>query len=175
MINIPIDSSLALRQVTEDDAEPIFRLINASRVHLNAWLPFVKNTKGSHDTLAYIQSTLRDGPKCLVCSIVENGQIVGMCGFNEISEANKSASMGYWIGVPFRGRGIMERAVNALVDFGFSQIGLNRIAISCATGNFRSANVAVKCGFLLEGVSREAECINGVFVDHQNYSRLRND
>lgn len=175
MINIPIDGSLSLRQVTEDDAEPIFQLINASRGVLSAWMPFVRNTKGSQDTLAYIHSAMRDGQKCLVCGIVENGNLVGMCGFNEISEPNRSANIGYWLGIKFLGRGIMERSVKALVDYGFSQMGLNRIAISCATGNFRSAKVAVKCGFLLEGVSREAECINGVFVDHRNYSRLRND
>ena len=88
----------------------------------------------------------------------------------EISQADRSAEIGYWLAEPHNGRGHMTAACLALVDHGFDALRLYRAVIRAATGNAPSRAVAERLGFRLEGVEREAQLVKGEFVD---LARLR--
>src|SRR5699024_11837667 len=59
-------------------------------------------------------------------------------GFNDIDEDNNVGKMGYFLAEPFQQKGIMSRAYNAVIDYGFETLGLNRIEAYIADGNERS-------------------------------------
>ncbi|WP_211265434.1 GNAT family N-acetyltransferase [Actinacidiphila oryziradicis] len=68
----------------------------------------------------------------------------------------RSAEVGYWLGVGFEGRGLVARAVTAVLDHAFGPLGLHRVELRTTTDNKRSRSVAQRLGFTQEGVLREA-------------------
>lgn len=73
-------------------------------------------------------------------------------------EPLRSAELGYWLGVPHRGVGIMSEAIHAVVDFGLADDGadLTRISWCAVVGNVASARAARSAGFRYEGERRRA-------------------
>src|SRR5262245_43106555 len=63
----------------------------------------------------------------------------------------QSASIGYWIGAPYAGRGLMSDAVRAVASFAFAALRLNRLEAACLPTNIASMRVLEKAGFQLEG------------------------
>ncbi len=173
---IPVDDGLELRLVTEGDAEEIFRATEANRAYLREWLPWVDATRSVEDTRAFVARSLdqvrfSDG---FQCRILEHGKFVGMIGFLYNDWTNLRAEIGYWLAQEAQSHGIMTRAVKALVDFAFENLGLNRVEIRAATDNHRSRAVPERLGFVQEGVLREAAWLNDHFIDLVIYAKLRN-
>ena len=71
-----------------------------------------------------------------------------------VSDENKSGEIGYWLADDAVGHGYMQEAIRALESEAF-KAGLNRIVIGNDTQNVRSAHVAKRCGYVLEGIMRQ--------------------
>jgi ribosomal-protein-serine acetyltransferase len=69
----------------------------------------------------------------------------------------------------------MTRAVRAVVEHAFKDLGLHRVEIRCAVGNARSRAIPERLGFRQEGVLRDAEHVLGRRLDVVLYSRLATD
>ena len=69
----------------------------------------------------------------------------------------------------------MTRSCRALIDYGFKDLGLNRIVIWMTPDNDRSMAIPVRLGFRREGVEREAQWLNDHYVDIVVYSMLRSE
>jgi len=80
--------------------------------------------------------------------------IIGSSGFHSIDWSVPSMEIGYWVRTPFAGQGYVTEAVITLRDLAFNQLGARRVVIVCECGNTRSAAVARRAGFELEGVFR---------------------
>jgi [ribosomal protein S5]-alanine N-acetyltransferase len=89
--------------------------------------------------------------------------------------AAATASLGYWMGEPFAGRGLMTAAVRAVLDLAHARLDLRRIEAACLPENAASVRLLEKTGFRREGLGREYLSINGVWRDHLLYARLAND
>jgi len=87
----------------------------------------------------------------------------------------QTASLGYWIGVPFVRRGYMTAAVQTVLPFTFTTLRLHRIEAACIPTNGASVRLLEKCGFVREGYARDYLCINGIWQDHFLYARLKED
>ena len=83
--------------------------------------------------------------------------------------------IGYTLSTEYRGRGIVTEAVRLLVRHLFDSTLVNRLEIRMDTRNRASEQVAIKCGFRKEGVSRGANFVRGQHVDMNLYSILRNE
>ena len=81
--------------------------------------------------------------------------------------------MGYWIGVPFWNKGICTDAARRLIQFGFEDLGLNKIHARHLGGNAGSGRVMDKCGMTKEGVLRQHAMKNGVWRDIVEYGILK--
>ena len=77
----------------------------------------------------------------------------------------KRAQIGYWITAPYEGRGIISKALNKFIAYLFEQLPLNKIEIHFVAANKRSAGVAAKLGFTIEGVIRQSFVRNGITED----------
>lgn len=87
----------------------------------------------------------------------------------------QSASLGYWIGAPYARQGYMSEALTAVLDFGFTTLGLHRIEAACLPSNEASQGLLRKVGFHEEGYAREYLRIDGVWRDHVLFGVLRTD
>jgi ribosomal-protein-alanine N-acetyltransferase len=87
----------------------------------------------------------------------------------------QAGSLGYWMGQPFAGKGLMTVAVRALIPCAFGALGLHRLEAACIPTNAASISLLEKTGFVREGYAREYLCINGIWQDHLLYARLKDD
>ncbi|MBS9478747.1 GNAT family N-acetyltransferase [Ancylobacter radicis] len=87
----------------------------------------------------------------------------------------QTASLGYWMGAPYAGKGHMSAAVRALLPFAHGALGLRRIEAACLPTNTPSIRLLERAGFHREGYGREYLCINGSWQDHLLYARLATD
>lgn len=84
-----------------------------------------------------------------------SGQLVGATGLG-IDPGDARAELGYWVGVPFWGRGFATEAARALLAFGFGALELNRVQARHFTRNPASGRVMQKLGMVHEGTHRQA-------------------
>jgi [ribosomal protein S5]-alanine N-acetyltransferase len=87
----------------------------------------------------------------------------------------QAGSLGYWMGEPHAGQGLMSAAVRTLIPFAFGTLGLHRLEAACIPTNVASITLLERTGFVREGYAREYLCINGAWQDHLLYARLRAD
>jgi ribosomal-protein-alanine N-acetyltransferase len=87
----------------------------------------------------------------------------------------QTASIGYWIGAPYTGRGLMTDAVRSVAPFAFATLRLHRLEAACLPTNHASMRVLEKAGFRLEGLARQYLKIDGRWQDHSLYALLRDD
>ena len=66
-------------------------------------------------------------------------------------------------------------AARSVLVYGFGPLHLNRVELRCASTNERSIRLAERLGFTREGMLRQEEYLNGVFVDHLVYGLLRSE
>ena len=84
----------------------------------------------------------------------ETGALCGAISL-KLTPEHRRAEMGYWIGVPYWGRGYCTEAARALRDFGFRELRLHRITAYHLTRNPASGRVMQKIGMRHEGTWRE--------------------
>ena len=87
----------------------------------------------------------------------------------------QTASLGYWIGAPLRGSGLMTDAVRATLRFAFGVLRLNRLEAACLPSNAASQRVLEKVGFTREGRARRYLKINDQWQDHDLFALLQDD
>jgi RimJ/RimL family protein N-acetyltransferase len=80
--------------------------------------------------------------------------VLGSVSLYDVSLEQGRAATGYWLAPGARGRGVASRAVRLLAQWGFAELGLSRIELTCGPDNEASARVAARCGFVREGVMR---------------------
>lgn len=85
-------------------------------------------------------------------------KLIGMIGLHQIAEhfAGGRADLGYWVVASARGTGYLTEAARAVIDWGFSELGLARIHWQAVAGNIASARAARALGFRYEGLLRQA-------------------
>ena len=173
-----------LRLLHEGDAEDLYSVINANRDFLSQHLPWPAECTCVEDVAARIdswgiQAQMGNGGcwGIFACGSRPAGgsQLTGVIILGWIQAQHRSATVSYWLGEPFTGRGLATEALRTLSRYAFDQLGLNRLEISAAVSNSRSAAVATRAGFTQEGFCREYEFINGKFLDHVRFSLLARD
>jgi [ribosomal protein S5]-alanine N-acetyltransferase len=87
----------------------------------------------------------------------------------------QSATLGYWMGLPFAGKGLMSRSVRAMTGFAFTSLRLHRIEAACLPHNETSIKLLERNGFKREGLARAYLRINGLWQDHFLYALLETD
>lgn len=93
----------------------------------------------------------------------------------EFNLKNHSATLSYWLSQKSTGLGLMTDALKTLSRYCFEVLKLNRLELSVSVSNEKSQALASRCGFKKEGVNRDFERINGIFVDHCHFSLLARD
>lgn len=171
-----IAEDVYLRLLDETDARELHGLIEANRTYLARWLPWAAS-QAFDDTLGFIHRTrsqLTDNDGFQV-AVVLGEDIIGVIGYHTVDWGNRSTRIGYWLDEGHQGRGTMTAAVRLLIDHAFSIWRLNRVEIRVAAENRRSRAIPERLGFRQEGTLRQAELIDGRYLDCIVYSMLAAD
>jgi ribosomal-protein-alanine N-acetyltransferase len=103
------------------------------------------------------------------------GEPIGSIGATVASEGAFALEVGYALGAPWWGRGIMSEAFAAVIDFLFGEVGAGRIEARHSVANERSGRVMRRCGMTYEGTLRQAGVTNEGVVDVCVYGLLRGE
>jgi RimJ/RimL family protein N-acetyltransferase len=103
-----------------------------------------------------------------------SGKFIGCSGLHHVDWDSRNFEVGYWIRTSCIGRGYMTEAVNGITDFVIHEFAANRIEIRCSTRNTRSAAVAERAGYILDGVLRRGmRGFDGEMHDCKVYAKVR--
>ncbi len=174
-MKIQVDDNISLEFLKEIHAEALLNLVNGNRLYLRTWLPWVDSMQTVDNFKLYIINSRRQATNRtdFGFGIFVNGALVGRIGLHHINQQNKIGEIGYWLADGMQGRGIITKCCRALINYGFTEIGLNRIEIKCGAGNEKSGAIAQKLGFKQEGILRSAEWLNAKFIDLYLYALLK--
>jgi RimJ/RimL family protein N-acetyltransferase len=82
-------------------------------------------------------------------------RLVGQLQLKNVDWELERAELAYLIDRDFEGRGLVTEAARALIEVGFERLGLRRIILRTLVENERSAALALRLGFKLEGTLRQ--------------------
>lgn len=140
---------LILRPWSETDAESLYRYASDPLVGTPAgWPP--------HTSVEMSRMVIREvfsAPETYAVVLKGTDEPVGCCGL--VPEGARpsqhvmpeDAEIGYWIGRPFWGQGLIPEAVEALIGHVRNHLEKRRLWIAFCEGNYKSQRVAEKCGF----------------------------
>ena len=102
------------------------------------------------------------------------GEAVGGIGLGLKGDVyRRTAEIGYWLGEPFWGRGIVTEAVRALTDYAFSTFNLSRIYAGVYEWNPGSMRVLEKAGYVREARLRKSIFKEGQIIDEIIYAVVK--
>jgi len=169
-------SRLILRKVKLEDAPDMFAYARDPEVsRFTVWSPHIT----MEDTLRFLGCVIKGYEKGAVenWGIVhkEDNKFIGTCGYFSWEPEHFRGDIHYALSPAYNGKGIMTEAVNAVLRFGFEQMGLNRIEANCMPENIASERVMQKAGMRFEGIMRERIFAKGRFHDVKVYAILLKD
>lgn len=139
---------LTLREWREDDAENLYEFARDPRVGpITGW--------ATHTDIEYSRKVLKNilmKPETYAIVWKETIKIIGSIGImfkdqSELAASDNECEIGFWLGVPYWGRGIMPEAVNAILNYIFNDLNLDKVWCGYFDGNTQSRRVQEKCGF----------------------------
>lgn len=111
-----------------------------------------------------------------VIIIKERQLAIGDIGFHTWNAKHSRAELFYNIyDDTNKQKGYMSEALKEVIEFGFTELKLHRIAAMVANWNIPSVKLIKKNGFTFEGTLREDYVVNGVHEDSDCYSLLKNE
>lgn len=164
-----------LRPREEDDGETIHAWYQDTRIAtLMGDLPrSLAWRRSRYDTLLGEEGT--DTYFFVICRL-EDDLPVGRLDLFSIDRAHGSAAFGLAIGDPAMwGKGYGSDAVNAVMDFAFGQLRLERLWLDTDAHNLRAQAIYTKAGFVREGVFRRAFYQDGRWSDDVRMAMIREE
>lgn len=139
---------LILRPWRESDAESLYAYAKDPDVGPAAGWPMHASVENS---LEVIQNVLSVPETYAVC-LKEDGIAIGSIGLKlgtatDMTDRDDECELGYWIGKPFWGRGLIPEAVGELLRHAFDGLGMRAVWCGYYDGNEKSKRVQEKCGF----------------------------
>lgn len=150
---------LILRPWLESDAEDLYRYASDPQVGPAAGWPVHTSVENSREIIRAVLSAA----ETYAVVLKSVGHAVGSIGLmigeaSNIGLPENEGEIGYWIGVPFWGQGLIPEAVDVLLRYGFETLGLENIWCGYYDGNVKSARVQGKCGFVYHSTRGNVPC-----------------
>ncbi|RDU24518.1 GNAT family N-acetyltransferase [Anaerosacchariphilus polymeriproducens] len=160
---------LVLRPWKEDEAEALFKYAKCPEVGPAAGWPVHTDVENSRQIIRDILSAEE------TYAVVLKGEDspIGSIGILIGEKSNKTngadeGEIGYWIGVPYWGQGLIPEAVRELMRHSFDDLNLKKIWCGYFDGNEKSKRVQEKCGFQYDHTEKDIEwsLTNDIRTEH---------
>jgi ribosomal-protein-serine acetyltransferase len=173
---LPVDlgQDARLRRYVPGDLDALWEAVQEERDRLGEWMPWVEHTTTIDHQRAWLERVIADevgldGTGLFVGDVLAGG--VGMSPY----PFGVAAEIGYWVRVPFSGRGLITAGARAMTRIAFEEWGVHRVVIRAGVENVRSRAIPERLGFALEGVERGGGKGLGGFYDLAVYSMLEDE
>lgn len=172
---------LILRPWCDDDAAALFKYASDPEVGPPAGWPVHTSVANSLDVIR----TVFSAPETYAIVLKETGEPVGCCGImpreaDTAEEAapqqqdRREAEIGYWLGKPYWGRGLIPEAVTALLSRCFDELKLDAVWCAYYDGNDKSKRVCDKCGFRYHHTVRDVTSpLGDIRTEHHTRITIR--
>ncbi len=152
---------LWIRSPLPGDGAEVYAAVVESLEELKPWMPWARQeltVEVEEENMRRARTAfLERSDLMLLLFLKGTGTLVGGSGLHRINWEVPKFEIGYWIRTRFAGQGYMTEAVGGIMAFAFDSLGARRVEIRCDSLNRRSARVAERAGFYLEGELRNAE------------------
>lgn len=164
---------LILRPWTEDDAESLYKYAKDPAVGPIAGWPVHTSVGNSLDIIKNVLSAEETYAVCLK----EDGKAIGSVGLIPPAQSHTRAAddeieVGYWIGVPFWGQGLIPEAVRRLQEHVFMDLNCSAMWCGYYDGNVKSKRCQEKCGFTYHHTEENKPCELMGDVRCEHFTRL---
>lgn len=167
---------LILRKLVMADAPDVFAY--ASDPEVPQYMTWDAH-RSIEDSEAFIRFTQEryEGGKAGEWGIVHQaaGKLIGTIGIVWCDSKNKRAEIGYVLAKPYWGQGFIPEAAAKILEFAFTDMGLNRVECCHFLPNEKSGRVMQKLGMKYEGIARQRILAKGCYWDAKQYSILKED
>lgn len=168
IMNLPL-TTCTLRPWETADADSLVLHANNRKIWINLRDRF-PHPYTIADAREFLRAAVEEEPKTRFAIVVE-GRAVGGIGFTLHGDVERvSAEIGYWLGEPFWGRGIVTEALRALTAYAVKTHGLTRVYALPFEWNPASFRVLEKAGYVLEGRMRRSAVKDGRVIDQLLYA-----
>jgi len=175
-----------LREFSLNDAQTVSRLMNYD---ISKYLYEVPDPYTVQDALEFIKKAHNDFENLSALhfaieyksrsELKDNNYpvLVGSIGLKNIDLINKKASLGYWIGKQYWGRGIATECVGLIIDYAFSSddLGLREVIAYVFPENNASIRVLVKNGMKKDGEVNEYHELSKGYRNSLRYRKLKSE
>lgn len=139
---------LILRPWDEEDAESLYKYAKDPLVGPIAGFPVHSSVENSREVIKNVLSA----EQTYAVVEKETNEVIGSVGLmigdkSHVTTDVNEAEIGYWVGVPFWGKGYIPEAVKVLLEYAFESLELKVIWCGYYKGNKKSKRVQEKCGF----------------------------
>ena len=149
---------LILRHWEDSDAENLFEYAKDPDVGPIAGWPAHQSIEESRDVIKNVFNGREAYAICLKTDNKAIGAIeLKLNGHTDMTERNDECELGYWLGKPFWGQGIMPEAAKEMLRHAFEDIDMTRVWAGYYEGNEKSKRVQEKCGFRYQWKSEGVE------------------
>lgn len=160
---------LILRPWEDTDAESLYEYAKDARVGPAAGWPPHTSVENSREI---IEAVLSEPETYAVC-LKEDNKPIGSIGLMVGKQSNLNipeteGEIGYWLGVPFWGQGLIPEAVREMIRYAFDDLHLTRLWCGYFDGNEKSKRVQEKCGFVYHHMNKNVawKLMNVVLTEH---------
>lgn len=148
---------LILRPWQEADAESLYAYAKDPDIGLPAGWPPHKSVEDSRDVIRYVLSAPQTYAVCL-----KDGSPIGsislkLKGSTDMTDREDECELGYWIGKPFWGQGLIPEAAEELLRHAFEELGMRAVWCGYYEGNVKSRRVQEKLGFVYQHTTEGLE------------------
>lgn len=147
---------LLLRAPRPGDGAVLHAAVTESLEELRPWLPWAQEPPTVEMEEEVVRRAHADflarTDLMLLLFHKESGALVGGSGLHQIRWDVPKFEIGYWLRTSCTGQGYMTEAVGGITAFAFDTLQARRVEIRCDERNTRSAAVARRAAFTLEGI-----------------------
>ena len=149
---------LILRRWEKNDAESLYEYAKDPDVGPIAGWPAHRSVEESRDVIKNVFNGKEAYAICLKTDNKAIGAIeLKLNGYTDMTERDDECELGYWLGKPFWGQGIVPEAVKEMLRHAFEEIGMTTVWVGYYEGNAKSKRVQEKCGFRYQWKSEEVD------------------
>lgn len=161
---------LILRPWQEQDAEALYTYASDPEVGPPAGWPPHTSVEHSREI---IKNVLLKTETYAVC--LKDGKPIGSIGLHlngstDMTDRDDECELGYWIGKPYWGQGLIPEASRALLRYAFEELGMRAVWCGYYDGNEKSRKVQTKLGFIYQHKTEglEIRLMNEIRTGHCN-------
>ena len=148
---------LTLRPWTVSDAESLYEYAKDPDVGYPAGWPAHTSVENSREVIRNVLSAPETYAVCL-----KDGKAIGsiglkLNGYTDMTDRDDECELGYWIGKPFWGQGLMPEAAGALLRYAFRELGMRAVWCGYYDGNEKSHRVQQKLGFVYQHTTQNLD------------------